>query len=267
MLKQGKNENSKWWSTVKVKNFKPGPEFYDLQVDWDKRLKKEKDFFSGIFEKKKIESVLDVGCGTGHHAQLFSGYAKKVIAIDPSGETIDYAKKNVIKSPNVTLIKEGFAGLDKIPYGQFDLITSLGNTLPILGNRREVKQALKKIRKKLSGNGLAIVQFLNFNPGVLEKNRFYNPKVFKKDGKTCIFIKHFEYGKIKTRVDFIITVIYKNKAEDFFVNSYYLCTLKTNLFLKMAKNSGFKKIELLGPGGKGVFNGKRDISLYALLRM
>ena len=36
-------------------------------------------------------------------------------------------------------------------------------------------------------------------------------------------------------------------------------------FLKMAKNSGFKRIELLGPGGKEVFNGKRDISLYALL--
>lgn len=250
---------------MKVKNFNFSPELYDLQVNWPQRLKKEKDFFSRIFEENDIESVLDVGCGTGHHAQLFSGYAKKVIAIDPSEETIDYAEKNVIKSPNVTLIKEGFAGLDKIPYGQFDLITSLGNTLPILGNRRKVRQALKKIRKKLSGNGLAIVQFLNFNSNVLEENRFYAPKVFKKDGKTYIFIKHFKYGKIKTRVDFIITVIYKNKVEDFFVNSSYLCTLKVNLFLKMAKNSGFKRIELLGPGGKEVFNGKRDISLYALL--
>jgi len=251
---------------VKVKNFKISPEFYDLQMDWDKRLKKEKDFFSGIFEKNEIEIVLDVGCGTGHYGQLFSGYAKKVIAVDPSGENIDYAGKNVIKSPNVTLIKEGFEGIDKIPYGQFDLITSLENTLPILGGRRKVKQALKKIRKKLSGNGLAIVQFLNFNSNVLEKNRFHNPKVFEKDGKTYIFIKYYEYGKVKTRVDFIITVIYKNKVEDFFVNSSYLCTLKANLFLKMAKNSGFKRIELLGPGGRGVFNSKRDVSLYALLR-
>ena len=119
---------------------------------------------------------------------------------------------------------------------------------------------------KLSGNGLAIVQFFNFYSNVLEKNRFHNPKVFEKDGKTYIFIKYYEYGKVKTRVDFIITVIYKNKVEDFFVNSSYLCTLKANLFFKMAKNSGFKKIELLGPGGRGVFNSKRDISLYALLR-
>ncbi|GAH93433.1 unnamed protein product, partial [marine sediment metagenome] len=54
---------------MKVKNFKISPEFYDLQVDWDKRLKKEKDFFSRIFEENDIENVLDVSCGTGHHAQ------------------------------------------------------------------------------------------------------------------------------------------------------------------------------------------------------
>ena len=250
---------------MKVKNFEFSPDLYDLQVNWPERLKKEKDFFSGIFKKNKIENVLDVGCGTGHHAEFFSGYAKKVIAIDPSWETIGYAEKKVIKSPNITLLKEGFEGLEKIPYGEFDLITCLGNTLPILGNRRKVKQALEKMRNKLAARGMAIVQFLNFNCNVLEENRFYNPKVFKKDGKTYIFIKHFEYGKIKTRADFIITIIYKNKVEDFFINSSYLCTLKINLFLKMAKNSGFKKIELMGPGGKEVFDSRKHVSLLALL--
>lgn len=249
------------------KNFNFSPEFYDLQVNWEGRLKKENDFFSKIFRENDIKSVLDIGCGTGHHAQLFSGYVDKVVAIDPSGESIDYAAENIVRSPNVTLIKEGFEGLGNIKFENFDLITTLGNTLPILGDRRSVKNALKKIRRKLAVNGLAVAQFLNFNSNVMEKNRFYPPKVFKKDGKTYIFIKHFEYGKIKTRVDFIITVISDGKAEDFFINSSFLCTLKINLFLKMAKNSGFRKIEFLGPGGKNVFNPKKDISLYALLYM
>ena len=247
------------------KNFNFSPELYDLQVNWKERLKKEKDFFSKIFEENNVKSVLDIGCGTGHHAQLFSKYVKKVTAVDSSKENIDYAADNIVKSKNVALIREGFEGLDKIPPGDFDLITTLGNTLPILGDRRKVKSALKKMRKKLASDGLAVVQFLNFNSGVMDKNRFYPPKVFEKDGKTYIFIKHFECGKIKTRVDFIITVVDKNKVKDFFVNSSFLCTLKVNLFLKMVKNSGFKKIELLGPGGKAIFDPKKDISLYALL--
>ncbi|GAH93440.1 unnamed protein product [marine sediment metagenome] len=45
---------------MKVKNFKLSPEFYDLQVDWDKRLKKEKDFFSGIFEASKVRIRLKI---------------------------------------------------------------------------------------------------------------------------------------------------------------------------------------------------------------
>lgn len=251
---------------MKEKNFKLSPEFYDLQVDWNKRLDKERDFFVDIFKKNNIESVLDIGCGTGHHAQFFSGYAKKIIACDPSEEAIEFAGEKIVKSPNVTLLKEGFEGLDKIPYGSFDMITSLGNTLPILGNRRDVRQALKKMKSKLTKNGLAIVQFLNFNSNVMEKNRFYAPKIVEKDGKNYIFIKHFEYGKIKTRVDFIITAIYKNKVEDFFVKSSYLCTLNVNLFIKMARNAGFKSMELVGPGGKNVFNKKEDVSLYALMR-
>jgi len=34
---------------MEEKNFKLGPEFYDLQVNWKERLLKEKDFFSKIF--------------------------------------------------------------------------------------------------------------------------------------------------------------------------------------------------------------------------
>jgi len=261
----GKRIKAKSMVSNENKKFVFSPEFYDLHVNWTERLKKEKKFFLDIFKSGDIKSVLDIGCGTGHYAQLFSGYAEKVVAMDPSGESIDYARKNVVKSSNVTLIKEGFEGLEKIPYKCFDLVTSLGNTLPILGSRKKVKQALKKIKKKLSANGLAVVQFLNFNRSVMDENRFYEPKVFQKNDRTYIFIKHFEYGKIKTRVDFSVSVIYENKLEDFFVNSSSLCTLTTGLFLKMAKNSGFKKIRFLGPGGEKEFNHKKDVSLYALL--
>ena len=248
-----------------TKNFDFNPQYYDRQVDWKKRFEKEKEFYDGLFSRTKISSVLDIGCGTGHHAEFFAGYADRVVAVDPDQEMIDYAGKNVIKSPKVTTHRIGFEELDKLPEGKFDLITSLGNTIAILGDKRKIKQALKKIKTRLNKNGIVLLQFLNFSSRVIEDNNYYQPKVFEKDGNTFIFIKHFQYGRQKTRVDFIITELKDNKVKDFYVNSSYLATLKVSAFRSMAKNSGFKNIELLGTGGKVAFEPKKHISLYALM--
>jgi len=248
-----------------VKNFDFNPEFYDLQVNWDKRLEKEKEFFEDIIKKRKIKRMLDIGCGTGHHAQYFSGLVKEVVAVDPDKGMIEYAKKNVIKADNVTLHVKGFEDLERIPGENFDLITSLGNTISILGNRKKVKLALKKVKGRLSEGGLAVLQFLNYSSTVMGENDYYSPKVFKKDGLTYIFIKHFQYGKKKTRVDFLITCLKGSKVKDFFVNTSYLATLKASMFKSMAVNAGFKKVRFIGTGGREEFDPKRHISLFALL--
>ena len=249
-----------------VTNFEFSPELYDMQVNWPQRLKKEKDFFTGIIKKHRIKSVLDIGCGTGHHAQMLAGLVDSVVAVDPSEDSIEYAKKNVVTSNNVRLYVAGFEDIETRVSGRFDLIICLGNTLAILGNRRKVKAALKATRRRLSRGGLAIFQFLNFEPEIMEKNRFYVPKIFLRDNKKYIFIKHFEYGKIKTRVDFlIIQMDSEDNLEEFYDNSSMLCTLRKNLFLKMAENSGYRRIELAGTGGKEPFDKNRHISLYAIL--
>jgi ubiquinone/menaquinone biosynthesis C-methylase UbiE len=251
---------------MEQKNFNYTPELYDLQVNWSKRLEKEKFFFIGIFKQRKVTNLLDIGCGTGHHAQFFSDYVERITAVDPSDETIDYARKNVIKSKNIELLRGGFEDLERLVAGKYDLIVCLGNTLPLLGNRRNVKLALKNTRKKLVDGGLAIFQFLNFEPKIIEKNSYYQPKIFIKDNKKYIFMKHFEYGKVKTRADFIITVLdTQDKVENFYINSSNFCTLRKKLFLKMAENSGFKKIDLLNTDGNEMFDSKKHISLYALL--
>lgn len=248
-----------------TKNFNVDPQYYDLQVDWKKRMEKERSFFENIFKSRKISRVLDIGCGTGHHAELFAEYAREIVVIDPDPGMIDYAKNNIIKSKNITLYRAGFEELDRIPDGKFDLITSIGNTLPLLGDRKKIKQALKRIRGRLSENGIVVLQFLNFSSKIIDKNNYYPPKVFKKDGLTYIFIKHFQYGKQKTRLDLIITSLDNGNVKEFYVNSSYLATLKVNIFKSMAVNSGFKKIELIGTGGIDRFDPGKHISLYALL--
>jgi len=251
---------------MKESNFEYSPELYVLQVNWQQRLEKEKPFFEGIINANNVKNMLDIGCGTGHHAQMFSDMVSSVTAIDPYKDMIDFAAANIIKSGNVTLLNAGFEDfMEKVP-GNFDMVTCLGNTLPLLGTRRAVKLALKNTRKKLSKGGIAVFQFLNFEPQMIEKNRYYQPKSAKKDGSQYIFMKHFEYGKINTRADFIIIEIDREgNISNFYNRSSFFCTLRKDIFLKMAFNSGYKKVKLLSPGGEEDFDHKKHISLYALL--
>ena len=251
---------------MKEKNFEYTPELYDLQMNWPQRLSKEKDFFEKIIKERKVKKILEIGGGIGRHAQMFSEIAENITFIEPSEDMLQYAKDNIIKSDNINAINGGFEDIDNLVFENFDMITCLGNTLPVLENRKNVKMALKQTRRKLIKGGLAIFQFLNFEPKIIEQNRFYAPRIFKKGSKKFIFLKHFESGKVKTRVDFMIIEM---DSDDVILNfhnrSTFLCTLRQNLFLKMAHNSGFKKVELLGPGGTEDFDKNRHVSLYALL--
>jgi ubiquinone/menaquinone biosynthesis C-methylase UbiE len=252
---------------IKESNFKLSPELYDEMINWEKRFISEKNFFLNLFNLNNSKKILDIGCGTGRHAELFSEFAGEVYAMDPSREMINYAREKVIKSKNVKLINGGFKEAANIAESDFDAITCLGNTLPLLETRKKVKNALKITRKKLKKGGIAIFQFINFEKEMIEKNRYYEPKIIQKEGKTYVFNRHFEYDKLKTRVDFITTAIADgNRIEAFDVDTAMMCTLKVRIFNKMALNSGFKKINYFGNNAKDVFDKSKHLSLFAVLK-
>ncbi len=247
-------------------NFKYSPEFYDLQINWESRLDKETKLLLEIIRANNVKKVLDIGCGTAHHLQALSPYLKQLVGIDPLPETIAYGAREVVTAENVKLKVGGFEDMGNMDIGQFDMIMSLGNTLPLLKTKRKIKLALKQCKKKLFKGGILLFQFLNFDKKMILANSYYRPKSVNYKGKQYIFFKHFEYGKINTRADFLITELdSRGKVTDFWSNSSYFCTLKKNLFLKMAKNAGFKEIILTAPDGAQEFNVKKHISLYAIL--
>jgi SAM-dependent methyltransferase len=60
-----------------------------------------------LLEGANTSVVLDVGCGTGHFTVELASIAKRVIAIDPSGASIDVAKEVCREPQNVRFI-EGY---------------------------------------------------------------------------------------------------------------------------------------------------------------
>lgn len=248
-------------------NFRFTAELYDGQVNWENRFKQEKSLYEQIFSENIVKTVLDVGCGTGRHAELFASLGLKVFAIDPSQEMIDFAISHVVKSPDVVVARGSFKDIKNLNFEGTDAITCLGNTISLLETRKNVKAALKTTYKSLAKKGIAVFQFINFEKKVMEKNRYYAPKILLKNSKKYIFHRHFEYGKIKTKTDFLVTILNeKDEIEFFEANQSLMCTLKKRIFLKMAQNCGFKKIDFYGPDGKTPFDKDKHTNLFVILK-
>ncbi|MDP3544139.1 MAG: class I SAM-dependent methyltransferase [Elusimicrobiota bacterium] len=68
------------------------------------------------------KTVLDAGCGPGHHARLSAGYAKRVVGVDLN--TAPIAKEKLKDLPNVEVVAGDIAKWDSGE--RFDVVYSVG---------------------------------------------------------------------------------------------------------------------------------------------
>jgi len=77
-----------------MKIFQKYANYYDILYQ-DKDYKKECDFLEKIFEKyskKRINSILDLGCGTGSHSLILAKRDYEVSGVDLSSQMINRAR-------------------------------------------------------------------------------------------------------------------------------------------------------------------------------
>jgi len=103
-----------------VRNFSRSALLYDLFSDIQMRA--ARDLVARI-SKSEIESILELGCGTGNYTLLLREKFRKaeIKALDISGEMIDVAREK-LKGKSVELLQADAEGLDLDD--KFDLITS-----------------------------------------------------------------------------------------------------------------------------------------------
>ena len=72
--------------------------YYDL-IFADKNYKKEVSYILKKSKKIRIKKILDIGCGTGTHADLIhKSIKKKIIGLDKNKKLIGMAKKKIMIS-------------------------------------------------------------------------------------------------------------------------------------------------------------------------
>lgn len=155
--------------------FELGPEIYEQLVNWPRRLEREAPLFRGVFEGCNARSVLDLACGTGHHAAMFAEWGLDVLGVDGSEEMVAFARQTHGETER---LRWRFGRMETVlpELGRFDAIVCLGNSFAMLSDLSTAQRTLAAIAGALNAGGVAIVHVLNFarlpdGPVVWQKGR------------------------------------------------------------------------------------------------
>ncbi|MBU2896878.1 class I SAM-dependent DNA methyltransferase [Vibrio hepatarius] len=140
--------------------------FYDLMYE-DKSYLSEVEYVVSLLPTDaRKKSLLDIGCGTGKHAEIFFDKGFSVHGIDLSSEMLDLAReRNKSKSSDDISFSLGNSrtfSIDK----KFDVIVSLFHVMSYQNDNTALAETLNQIKNHLNPGGYFIFDFW-YGPAVL----------------------------------------------------------------------------------------------------
>jgi len=141
-------------------------QYYDLLYK-DKDYEAEVEYVEDLINKlhPNAKTILDMGCGTGRHAEILCEKGYIVHGVDLSGEMIRIAEeRRVGKEDRLSFTCSDIAelNLDK----KFDIVVSLFHVLSYQTSNKNVIQVFKATKKHLAEGGIFIFDFW-YGPAVL----------------------------------------------------------------------------------------------------
>lgn len=140
--------------------FRDSAEIYDQMIDWPKRLAREGPFFRAWFERVGASRVVDVACGTGHHAAMFHAWGLRVEGRDASDEMICRARARWGEPPGLVFHVHRFEQPREAEQ-PFDAAICIGNSLALAGEPVVAEAAVGRMVDAVRPGGVVIVQVLN----------------------------------------------------------------------------------------------------------
>ena len=215
---------SKYYNLVyKNKNYK-------FEVDYILRLLKSK--------KKKIQTILELGSGTGAHSEHFIRKGFKITCVEKSSEMISNFK---FKSKKIKIINIDLRKL-KLK-NKFDLVLSMFHVINYMVKNKDINAFFSTASRHLNSGGILI-----FDTWYYPAVKYNPPKKTKK-----IFIdKKFKMTKIAipTRIDertfdikYFVNIININNLRKFnFIENHMIRAFNIKELDKVSRKYNFKKI-------------------------
>jgi SAM-dependent methyltransferase len=172
--------------------FKQYAEYYDALYE-EKDYAAECTFLEAVVAKyagQPVQSILDLGCGTGEHVFQLARRGYTVCGVDQSVEMLAIAQKKLPQQPGgekVTLRQGDIRTIDlKI---KFDLVISMFAVMSYMATNNDIQKAFKTARRHLLPGGLFIFDAW-YGPGVLTDPPIDRYKIVQKENKRIIRFAH-----------------------------------------------------------------------------
>jgi SAM-dependent methyltransferase len=217
----------------------------DLMVSWEKRLKNETPFFKKLFEESRVKKILDLACGTGHHSIYFAKSGYEVTGVDKSEEMIRIARGNAKDIRGVKFLKESFLNVYPRLKDRFDAVICLGNSLPHLLSKKDLKKTLQNIYDLLNPEGILIIQNRNYDKILRKKIRFMPPNIVDIGEERVVFSRMLDFNKNK--IVFNLTTFRQIEGKwSFQTKSTLLRSILIKEMENILKGVGFKDKKFYG---------------------
>jgi SAM-dependent methyltransferase len=192
---------------------------YALYYD---RLYREKDyraeaaFVLDMVRKhcSRVESLLELGCGTAAHAEHLSGFGMRVHGVDRSPEMLEMARARQESLPREVAQRMSFSQGDvrKLRTGEtFDAVISLFHVVSYQVGNEELRQCFATARQHLKHGGVFVFDCW-YGPAVLNDPPQVRVKRWEDDGVSITRIAEPEFRPNQNVVDVKYTVFVRNRS-------------------------------------------------------
>lgn len=238
---------------------------YDKFVNWESRLNFELPFLEAqVGMLGAYTNVLDAACGTGMHAIALAKKGINIAGADLSIGMVEKARNNAsLEKLDIRFEQAGFGELSKtFGVGNYNGILCLGNSLPHVLSKDELSQALIDFAHCLKTGGIIVIQNLNFDRVMKNKERWMEPQSYQERENEWLFLRFYDY-QTDGMIGFNILTLQRGKDRNWHqsVTRALLRPILRDEIVDVLMNTGFEEIQDYGDLTGSLFNISKSANL------
>jgi glycine/sarcosine N-methyltransferase len=154
---------------------------------WPTRIRREAPFLEAVASRGPEPTLLDLGCGTGEHAQHFAAQGYRVVGVDRSEAQIAAARESA--PAGAKFVVGDLTALGESVHERFGTAVCLGNTLVHIQDTDTLRTVCRNVFAALLPGGWWLTQILNY-AGIFARGERALPVNVREDqGETLVFVR------------------------------------------------------------------------------